>query len=289
MRTVRQFTPTYRTDTYSSIDPTKLNLNGKTILITGASKGIGAATSVSFARAGASTIIIGARSPLDKLKQDMLAAAKECNRSEPNVLCLELDVSSRESVEAAAKRVAEITSKIDILINNAGYLETFRPIADSDPEEWWKTWEVNIRGIHLVCRSFLSMLLKSELKTILNVTSLGAHLTMHGASAYQSGKLALLRMTEFLMTEYGEQGLIAFCAHPGSVSTELARNMPEKMHAVLNDSPQLAGDFFMKSTSQRKQWLAGRYVSVNWDWDELEAESSNIVAKDLLKVRLALL
>ena len=167
--TVRQFTPTYRTDSYPSIDPTKTDLSGKTVLITGASKGIGAATSISFARAGASNIIIGARSPLAQLKDEMLAAAKSANRPEPNILCLKLNVSSLESVEAAAKQVAEtFNSKVDILINNAGYLETFKPFHESDPHDWWKTYEVNIRGIHLMCRSFIPMLLTSSLKTIVN-------------------------------------------------------------------------------------------------------------------------
>jgi NAD(P)-dependent dehydrogenase (short-subunit alcohol dehydrogenase family) len=280
--------PTYHHDTYAAIDPTKTDLSGKTVLITGASKGIGAATALSFARAGASGIIIGARSSLSDLERDIAAAAKQANRPVPKILALHLDVSSQESVEAAASAAQKEFSSIDILINNAGYLETWRPVHDSAPGEWWKTWSVNIFGTYLACRSFLPLLLKSDLKTVVNISSVGAHRAAPGASAYQTSKLAVIRFTEFLMAEYGEEGLIAMSAHPGGVSTELARNMPQDMHQFLKDTPQLAGDFFVKLTSERRGWLAGRYVSVNWDFEELEGKREEIVDKDLLKVRLAL-
>ena len=89
--------PTAHHDTYDVIDPAKVDLSGKTVLITGASKGIGSATAISFARAGASAIIIGARSPLVKLGQEIITAAKESGRKLPRVLAVELDVSSQES------------------------------------------------------------------------------------------------------------------------------------------------------------------------------------------------
>lgn len=264
-------------------------MSGKTVFITGASKGIGAATAISFARAGASNIILAARTSLEQVQKDINAAAKEANHPQPKVLALKVDVTSQESVEAAAKRVAESHDSIDILINNAGYLETWANVDKSDPSEYWdKTWNINLKGVYLVCRSFIPLVLKSSSKYVLNLSSMGGHVVMAGASAYQTTKLAVTRFTEFLMAEYGEKGLIAFSAHPGGVSTELARGMPEWMHEELMDTPQLAGDFFVKAVAERREWLAGRYVAVNWDWKELEAKKDDIVRKDLLKVKLVL-
>ncbi|KIW07309.1 uncharacterized protein PV09_02159 [Verruconis gallopava] len=286
--TVRAFVPTLHNDTYPTIDPTKLDLSGKTVLITGASKGIGSATAISFARAGASGLILGARSSLLEVRDNVIEQAKIAGHSPPKVLALEIDVSSQKSVEDAASRVRSEFRSVDVLINNAGYLEQWSPITETDPAEWWKTWNVNILGVYLMNRYFLPLVLQSELKTIVNITSIGAHLTMHGASAYQTSKLAVLRLTEFLMEEYGSQGLIAIGAHPGGVSTELALNMPKYMHSLLNDRPELAGDFLVKLVSERREWLAGRYLSVNWDWNELMAKKEVIMDEDLLKVRLAL-
>ena len=174
------------------------------------------------------------------------------------------------------------------MINNAGYLETFTPVAESDPEEWWKTWEINVKGPYLVTRAFIPLLLQTEggLKTILSVSSIGAHVVMPGASAYQTTKLALLRFTEFVKTEYGDKGVLAYCVHPGGVITDLASVMPKEHHHLLKDQPGLAADTIVWLTRERREWLAARYVSATWDMQQLEAKKAEIEKKDLLKVRM---
>ena len=82
----------------------------------------------------------------------------------------------------------------------------------------------------MVTRAFLPLLLESEDKTVVNISSVGAHVTRVGASAYQMTKFALLRFSEFLVAEYGEKGLLSFAVHPGGVMTELAKNMPSFTH-----------------------------------------------------------
>lgn len=161
-------------------------------------------------------------------------------------------------------------------------------IADSDPDEWWRTWQVNTFGAYLVVRATIPLLLKKNdgLKTILNVSSVGAHILMAGGSAYQSGKLALIRFTEFINEEYGEQGLLSIAVHPGGVMTELSKGMPTAAHHVLIDQPALAADTFVWLTAERRDWLASRYVSCTWDMEELVGMKDKIVQKDLLRVRL---
>lgn len=226
-----QFCPTYRSDTYPLIDPKKANLKGKNVFITGSSKGIGRAIALSYARAGASGIAIAARSSLSTLEIEIASAAKEAGHAEPKVFSYHMDVVDREAIERTAKQVDEAFSgRLDILINNAGYLEAFTPIVESDPDEWWKTWTVNMRGPYLVTRAILPIMLKGGDKQIVNMSSIGAHAKMSGASGYQTSKFALCRFTEFIMAEYGEQGVLAFAVHPGGVMTELAGNMPKNMH-----------------------------------------------------------
>lgn len=244
------FTKTLHNDTYAAIDSaTKSNLSNKYVFITGASKGIGRATAISYAKAGASAIAVGARSDLKSLEQDMKKAARDAGKEEPNILSLKVDVCDRETIESAAKEIEQKFGRLDILVNNAyvsivgsavigkeynrihsGYLESFVPIADSDPDEWWYTWTVNMRGPYLVTRSFLPLLLKGGDKQIINLSSIGAHATRYGASAYQTSKLAILRFTEFIMSEYGEKGVLAFAVHPGGVMTGMAARMPSSTH-----------------------------------------------------------
>ena len=141
------------------------------------------------------------------------------------------------SVEAAARHTdTAFGGNLDILVNNAGYLEQGLPITASDPDDYWRTWEINYRGLYWMTRTFLPLLLRSKCgsggsKTIVNVGSMGALGLRPGGSAYQTSKFAILKFTEFVMVEYAEQGVLCFAVHPGGVMTQLARNMPKQSHS----------------------------------------------------------
>ena len=218
----------------------------------------------------------------------MGGAARRHGHGEPEVLSLVLDVADVRSVEAAGREVERAFGRLDILINNAGYLERFVKVAESDPSEWWKGWEVNLKGTYLVTRAVLPVLLATDggLKTVLNVSSVGALRQRPGASGYQTAKLAVLRFGEFLNAEYGEQGLLSYGAHPGGVMTELSSAMPKETHGLLNDKAELGAETFVWLTAHRREWLAGRYLSVNWDMEEFEKIKERVVREDLLKVRV---
>jgi NAD(P)-dependent dehydrogenase (short-subunit alcohol dehydrogenase family) len=249
---------------------------------------VGRATALSYAKAGASTIIIAARSSLTSLIDEVKNAAKSVGKPEPKVLAIKLDVTSVASVEAAAQTAEKEVASLDILINNAGYLEKWVPIADSDAEEYWTSFTTNYKGTYLVTRSFLPLVLASSTKVILNIVSAGAHRVAFGASAYQTSKLALCRFTEFTVNEYGKEGVIAIAVHPGGVDTELARGMPVEMQKmVLVDKAEMSGDALVWYGGERREWLSGRYVSSNWDVGELEGKKEKILKEDLLKVRMA--
>lgn len=288
LRSGSDFTPTIHNDTYAYISPLQHNLTGRAILITGASKGVGRATALSYAKAGASHMAIGARSSLASLETEIQAAAKAAKRPEPQLLCLHLDVSSLASVTHAAATVEKHFGRLDILINNAGHLEPFLPLASSAPDPWWTSFSVNVQGTYLTTRAFIPLLLASSdsLSTILNLSSLAANIVLPGGSGYQLTKLAVQRLAEFVQLEYGEQGVLCYAVHPGGVRTELALGMPEAVHAMLVDEPALAGDTFVWLTSERRVWLGGRYVSANWDMRELLEKREKIEKGDLLKIKL---
>jgi len=276
-----------RKDTYAFINPVQADLTGKSVLITGASKGIGKATAISFAIAGCSKILLAARSDLAGVETAVKDAAKKAGRPQPLVHSLKVDVTSEDSVRAAAESATDILGgSLDILINNAGYLEQWKPITESKPSEWWWTWEVNIKGAYLAAHNFVPLLLKSQTKTIINISSGGAHVMFPGASGYQTTKFALCRFTEFIDKEYRQQGLIAISLHPGGVKTELAMNMPPDRLDVLTDTPELAADTLVWLCRERRDWLSGRFASVNWDMEELEQKKQDIIQRNLLKFRV---
>lgn len=280
-------TTTVHDDTYPAIDSAKVNLAGKAALICGGSKGIGKATVLSFAKAGASHLAVGARSDMAALEKEIHDAATSAGKPAPHVLLLRMDTTSKESVADARKKVEEEFGRLDVLVNNAGILPEMKLLADTDPDTWWRTFDVNVKGPYLTCHAFIPLLLSSKdgLKTIVNVSSVGAHVVMPNLSAYQTSKLALVRVSEFIAKEYAEQGIICVSIHPGNIVTDiLGPDGPsEDLKHIFTESPELPADTIVWIAAGQRNWLNGRYVNVTWDCPQLEAKKEDIVARDLLK------
>ncbi|KAI8953954.1 hypothetical protein F4801DRAFT_535010 [Xylaria longipes] len=274
-------------DTYPFISLDKTNLSGKSVFVAGASKGIGKETALALGTAGCSKIAIGARSDISKLVDEITKAATDAGKSAPQIVSLQLDVTSEDSVKAAADKIAqEFGGALDVLVCNAGNLENWQPVAESNPTEWWKTYEINVKGTFLLNHFFIPLLLKSETKTSMLISSYGALAVRPGASGYQSSKLAVCRLAEFIAAEYEAQGLVCMAVHPGGVKTELAYNMPEDMWAVLVDEPALPAHTIAWLSKENRPWLNGRFVSVGWDMEELESKKDQIIEGNLFKFRM---
>ncbi len=284
------FTEHSHHDTYAAIDPRRVDLAGKTVFITGASRGIGRSLAVAYAQAGVAFLGLAARGSMDATVAAVEAAAAALGKPAPTLLPLAVDATDAASVDAAAKATAAALAgrPLDILVNNAGVLEDNHVVHESDPAEWWRTFDINLKGVYLASRAFLPLLLEgSGARTIVNLTSIGGLLVMKGMSAYNTSKLAVCRFTEYLAAEYADQQLVAFTIHPGGVATDMGLQLPEVLHSALTDTPALVADSIVYLTRAPQPWLSGRYVSVQWDLPELEARRDEVVAKDLLKNKLA--
>lgn len=233
-------------DTYPAIDPTKADLSGKVVFISGGSRGLGRAMALAFAKAGASSIAVGARSDLSSLANDIRLAAVSANRGPPKFLPVQLDVTDRQSVEQAASTVEREFGHCDVVVSNAGILGKFGLVVDSDPDEWRRVLDVNLYGPYLVSRSFLPLLLKAgDPKYLIHVTSVAAHLVNPMLSAYQTSKVGVMRFAQLLNAEYAAEGVICFSIHPGNCPTDIMGG-PEN----LNEQEKLGSfaSFFVMMT-----------------------------------------
>lgn len=280
---------------YEAIDPQsglKQSAADKVIFIAGASRGIGQATAIAFAEAGARAVYLTARS------EDALAETRAMVRqANPDTQCVYsiCDVTSAAQVEASVADCAAKFGGIDVADANAGYLGPWIKIGESDPANWWRNWEVNVKGAYHVIRFTLPHLIESAKKRaatgssgghLILLSSIGAQFVMPGASDYQTAKHAINRLCEFVQVDHGEEGIKCFAIHPGGVSTELGRNMPQHMHEYLIDDPQLAAGFAVWLCSGKADWAKGRYLSANWDVGELTALKDEVLRDDLLVNRL---
>ncbi|KAF5360098.1 hypothetical protein D9757_013643 [Collybiopsis confluens] len=282
------FVPTAHHDTYDAVNPSRADLSGKVVLITGASKGIGRGIAIAYAQAGASGIVLLARN-----KSGLEATRKACleaQRPGQNlvVLPLNVDVTDTSDVQAALKEVEDTFHRLDIVVNNAGLMDNSKSLGDADPSEWWNIWSVNIKGMFNITRAALPLLISSSdgLKTILNLSTVAAHTFAAGLSAYQTSKLAILRLSEIIQMEYADKGIICYALHPGSIATDMADQLPEELHFILVDTLEIAAHSIVFYTKERREWLGGRYISAQWDVDEFLAKKDEIVAGDKLKVRM---
>ncbi|KAI3320001.1 NAD(P)-binding protein [Xylariaceae sp. AK1471] len=284
---VRDFVSTTHQDTYPFISTSNVDLSGKSVFITGASKGIGKGVALSFAKAGCSRIAVVARTGVDDLKKQILAAAQAAGRPDPHILAIALDVTSEAGVAAASSAVSDAFGGVlDILINNAGRTSAMVPLTETKVDDWWATWELNIRATYLCTRALLPLLLKSSTRTVLITSSAGAHMLIENLLGYQTSKTALCRFAEFLAKEYEDQGLVALAVHPGDVLTDAVAVMGEEMASIFKETAALTGDSMVWLAKKRREWLSGRFVSVTWDMQELEQKREEIVSKDSLKLRL---
>jgi len=280
---------------YPDIDPgttLKGSASGKTIFLSGASRGIGQATAVAFAQAGAEAIYIIARSEM--ALEETKTKIEDAN-PETRCACMVCDVTDANRVKEAIEDCVIKFGSIDVADANAGYLDKWSKIGESDISSWWRSWEVNLKGTYYVARYAIPHLIQSANKYsargstgghLILISSIGAQLLTPGASDYQTSKHAINRLCEFINLDHGEDGIKCFAVHPGGVPTILARNMPEAIHSSLVDKPELAAGFIVWLCSGRADWAKGRYLASNWDVNELLQMKEQIIKDDLLVNRL---
>lgn len=187
-------------------------LDGQTVLITGASRGIGAAAARSFAAAGAQVALV-ARSGTE-----IVALADEIGPAARAYAC---DVSDFAALAAAVQQAENDLGPVGVLINNAGVISPIGRIAEIDPAAWARVIDINLTGVFNGMRAVLPGMVARGGGTILTVSSGAAHNPLEGWSHYCASKAGAAMLTRALDLEYRAAGIRAMGLSPGTVATEM--------------------------------------------------------------------
>jgi NAD(P)-dependent dehydrogenase (short-subunit alcohol dehydrogenase family) len=188
---------------------------GRVAVVTGASRGIGAAVATALAGAGVA-VTLAAR---DATAVSRVAEAIAGGGG--RAFGIGCDVADYASAQAMVAETGRRFGVVDILVNNAGVIEPIGALAESDPAAWKRNIEINLLGAYHTVRAVLPQMLAAGRGTIVNVSSGAAHRPLEGWGAYCSAKAGLAMLTEALALEAGPSGVRVFGLAPGVIDTDM--------------------------------------------------------------------
>lgn len=189
-------------------------MSHRVVLITGASRGIGAATARAFAAEGARVGLMA---------RDAGALAALAAGIGENALALPCDIADAGAVADAVERTRATFGRLDVVISNAGMIEPIASVADADAALWGQAVDVNLKGVFHLARAALPGMIAAGGGSFLHVSSGAAHAAREGWSAYCAAKAGAAMLMRSIHLEHGGQGIRALSLSPGTVATDMQR------------------------------------------------------------------
>lgn len=194
-------------------------LQGKTVMITGASRGIGAALAEGMASAGAN-IVLADLAGQDEAKANVKAKVEATGQS---CAIVELDVTNKQRVEDGVAEATDKMGQIDVFVNNAGILAASR-LEDLEEASWNAHFDVNAKGVLLCTNAVLPQMRARKAGRIINIASLAARQGIPTEGHYAATKATVVTLTRVYAQEVGTDGITVNAICPGIILTEMAKN-----------------------------------------------------------------
>jgi NAD(P)-dependent dehydrogenase (short-subunit alcohol dehydrogenase family) len=269
----------------------KSDLEGRVAVVTGAGRGIGRAAAVALAKMGAKV------AALARTQSEIEETVALIKKSDAGAAAFALDVTDTSGVLRVMEKIEQALGPVDVLVNNAGQLGRIGPFVDSEPEEWWRVLDVNVRGPMVCTRAVLPGMTARCRGRIVNIAS--GVLPYPNLSAYVTSKTALVRFSEILAAETRARGVYVFAIGPGTTRTAMSehsltsdegrrwipwfgRIFAEKLDVPIDRPVRLILDL----ASGRADALSGRFLTVFDDLDALLPRIAEIDREGLYSLRV---
>ncbi len=238
------------------------SLLNKTVLITGAGRGIGASAARTFAAAGTNVVLMS-RSPTQ-----IDGMAREITAEGGKAISIAGDVSCFSNMVGAVQAALDSFGGLDILINNAGIIDPIAHLVDVNPDEWGRLIDINVKGVFHAMRAALTHMKSGG--TIITVTSGAAHNALEGWSAYCTSKAAAAMLTMAVHKEHAAAGIRALSLSPGLVATEMqvkirasGVNPVSQSDPATHRSPEIIAKVLLWMCTQDADDYLGKEVSLH--------------------------
>lgn len=209
------------------------DVSGYNVVVTGGNRGIGFGIATAFAQSGANVAILCRD---EKKGAEALAELKTYGG---NHYCFSCDVSSLDSVRAAAAKIYEVFDNVNVLVNNAGIGPVTKMLEDPDLTAWHQTFNTNLHGPANTIHTFVPKMVEAGRGCVINISSIGGQNVSdagsHPKPAYHSGKAALDVLTRYLAVELGGTGVRFNVIAPGLTHSELDQFLPASIHDLVNN------------------------------------------------------
>jgi 3-oxoacyl-[acyl-carrier protein] reductase len=244
---------------------------GKVVLVTGSSRGIGAAILEAFARAGATCVLHYFDDPKGENRRDAETHAAKLRGLNVPVHVLAADVRSAEAVEALMHAVRDQLGGLDILVNNAGILRD-RTIRKLTLDDWHSVVQTNLDGVFYCCKYGIEVLRDGG--RIVNIASIAGLFPFHGQSNYAAAKAGVIALTKVLGKELARRAITANAVAPGVVDTSMIGDIrPEVMAEYIKQipigrlgKPEDVANAVLFFASEETGYVTGQVLPVTGGW-----------------------
>jgi 3-oxoacyl-[acyl-carrier protein] reductase len=201
-----------------------MTFTGKTVLITGASRGIGFALAEAFAKAGANLSLCATKE--DALKH----TAEQLSSYGVKIYTQAVNVAKPEDCESIVANTIKELGSLDVLVNNAGITKDNLTVRMSE-QDWDDVIAVNLKGTFLMAKAALKVMFKKRIGAIVNISSVVGEMGNPGQANYVASKAGIIGLTKTLAKEFGSRGVRVNAVAPGFVETAMTQSLPEEVRA----------------------------------------------------------
>ena len=241
-------------------------LDGRTAVVTGASKGLGKAVAIALASAGARVALVA------RGRESLELTAAEIG---PSAAVFPIDVTDEQQVLRLEHAVVAAFGKVNILVNNAG-INIRKPVPEFTLEEWHRVMDTSVTAAFLMCRSFIPHMTGAGYGRIVNMSSTMAHVSLPHRAAYSASKSALLGMTRAMALELAAEKITCNAICPGPFITEMNRPLLESSEATaqfLGNTPlgrwgrvEEVGQLAVYLCSEDAGFITGTDILIDGGW-----------------------